>query len=176
LDLPGHDDGDQRAQKFYADTAGRLRVLLAAYLLTAAGLAFVGFTWLAARRSAHELNEARVIATMLATAAGLLFAAAGASQGPTYAASVDAFDEPLSPITRFDVHEAYGLMLAAYCFAGAALAVLCRTTEALPRPFVVAGYLVAVLSFAAIFYMPLVLLPLWAIAAGAWLLARGRGN
>lgn len=173
LDLPNHDDGDQVVNDFYANRSGRLRVALAAYLLVAAGLAFVGFVWLAARQASSELAESRVAATLLAVAAAVLLAAAGASQGPTYGLSVDAFDEPLTALNRFDVHEAYGLVLVGYCFAGVAVILLCRVAHALPRPLVLAGYIVGVLSFATIFFLPLFLLPLWAVVAGGWLIVRG---
>lgn len=173
LDLPQHDDVDQLVNDFYASGSGRLRVVLAAYLMVTAGLSFVGFVWLAARQEKPELSESRTLATLLAVAAAVLFAAAGASQGPTYALSVEAFDEPLATLNRFDVHQAYGLLLAAYCFAGVAIIVLCRYALDLPRGIARIGYAAGALGFAAILFFPLFLVPLWAIGAGGWMLVRG---
>jgi hypothetical protein len=171
LDLPGHDDGDQRVNDFYADGSGRLRVAVGAYLAIASGLAFLGFVWLASRR---QPGDSATAATVIALGAAVFFAAAGTSQGPTYALSVGAFDEPLAPLTRFDVHQAYGHLLAAYAFAGVSLLVLCRAMGSWPRVVTWSGYAAGLLSLAAILFLPLVALPLWATATGIWLMSRSR--
>lgn len=173
LDLPQHDDVDQLVNDFYASGSGQLRVILAAYLMVAAGLGFVGFVWLAAGEANPELADSRTLATLLAVAAAVLFAAAGASQGPTYALSVAAFDESLTTLNRFDVHQAYGLVLGAYCFGGVAIILMCRYVRGLPRAMARIGYAAGAVGFAAILFFPLFLLPLWAIVAGGWMLLRG---
>jgi hypothetical protein len=136
----------------------------------------VGFVWSASPRQPGETGGARTVATLLAVGAAVLLAAAGTSQGPTYALSVDAFDEPLGPLNRFDVHQSYGNLLAAYVFAGAAVAVTCRAARAWPRAIVWSGYAAAALSLAAILFLPLIALPLWAAATGLWLAVHNRGG
>jgi hypothetical protein len=37
LDLPGHDDLDQRVNDFYAEGSGRIRVIIGAYLALVSG-------------------------------------------------------------------------------------------------------------------------------------------
>ncbi len=167
LDLPGHDDNEQLVADFYASGAGRARVVAASYLIGAAALAFVGFVWLLSRGAEGRFTAA----SLFALGAAVLLAAGGATQGPTYALSIDAFDEPLAVVTRFQVHQAYGMILHGYLFAGVAVVLLCRLGS-IPRALTIVGYVVGVLCAVAILFLPLFLLPAWALATGIALLVR----
>ncbi|MGI8926580.1 MAG: hypothetical protein ACR2HN_08040 [Tepidiformaceae bacterium] len=172
LDLPGHDDGDQLVADFYASGAGRARVIAANYLIGAAALAFVGFVGLLSRGPEGRFTSA----SLFALGAAVLLAAGGATQGPTYALSIDAFDEPLAVVTRFQVHQAYGMILHGYLFAGVAVVLLCRLGS-IPRGLTIIGYVVGVLCAATILFLPLFLLPAWVFATGIALLIRpGQGH
>ena len=174
LDLPGHDDNEQLVADFYASGAGQARVAAANYLIGVAALAFVGFVVLLS----HSVDGRFSSASLFALGAAVLLAAGAATQGPTYALSIQAFDEPLATITRFQVHQAYGMILHGYLFAGVAVVLLCRLGS-IPRGLTIVGYVVGVLCAATILFFPLFLLPAWVFATGIALLVRpghGRGT
>lgn len=172
LDLPGHDDDDLRLTEFYSDSGNRLRVILGAYALAISGLALLGLgAVLSARaeRSGASSVLTRVMLLACAVAAVLLMGA-GAAQVPTYAISIDAFDEPESELTRATIpHIGYSLllfsMLAAAALAGAAAAAI-RATRMLPRWAMWLGFVTAGLLPLSILFTPIVAFPIWALAMG----------
>jgi len=93
---------------------------------------------------------------------------------PTYALSIDAFDEPESELTRATIpHIGYSLllfsMLAAAAFIGAASSAM-RATAMLPRWLAWLGFAAAALLLFSIIFMPMVALPIWAaaVAVALW--------
>ena len=172
LDLPGHDDDDGRLTAFYGDSANRLRVVLGSYALALAGISFLGFgaaLTVRAERSGAPLVLTRLMLLACAVAVVLLVGA-GAAQVPTYALSIDAFDEPESELTRATIpHIGYSLLLfstlAAAAFIGVAAAAV-RTTAMLPGWVAWSGFVAGGLLLFSILFMPMVALPVWAFAVG----------
>lgn len=176
LDLPGHDDGDERLNAFYGDSGNRLRVVAGSYMFGLAGIALLGFgAGLGARaeRSGAPLPVARLMLLACAVAAVLLMGA-GAAQVPTYALSIDAFDEPESPLTRATIpHVGYSLLLFATLAAAAFIAATSaatRVTGMLPRWIAWLGFAAAGLLLFSIIFMPIVAWPIWSVATGLALL------
>ncbi len=172
LDLPGHDDDDGRLTAFYGDSANRLRVVLGSYALALAGISFLGFgaaLTVRAERSGAPLVLTRLMLLACAVAVVLLVGA-GAAQVPTYALSIDAFDEPESELTRATIpHIGYSLLLfstlAAAAFIGVAAAAV-RTTAMLPGWVAWSGFVAGGLLLFSILFAPMVALPVWAFAVG----------
>jgi hypothetical protein len=172
LDLPGHDDDDQRLTAFYGDAGNRLRVVLGAYALALAGISFLGFG--AALTVRAERRGAPMILTRLmllsCAVAAVLLTGVGAAQGPTYALSISAFDEPESQLTRATIpHIGYSLLLvstlAASAFIGVTAAAV-RVTAMLREWVVWSGFVAAGLLLFSIFFMPMIALPVWVLAVG----------
>lgn len=171
FDLPGHDDGDDRVTAFYADGGNRARVMLGAACFGVAGLSFLGFAACLAAVTTSRDRDGHLASLILAGATAfmvLLFAAA-AAQVPTYALSIDAFDEPESQLTRATIpHIGWSLMLFAFLAAGLVCACASQAilrSGTLPRWLAYTGFATAALMVVAIFFMPIFALPLWTLAA-----------
>jgi len=176
LDLPGHDDGDARLNAFYGEQGNRLRIALGAYSWAVAGLALLG-TGAALGVRAEERGGSpgtvRVM-TLGCGACAVLLIAAAAAQAPTYALSIDAFDEPQSELTRATIpHIGWSLllfsMLGGAVFAGAT-GVAIRQTRMLPAGIGWMSFAAAALLPLSVMFMPIFLLPAWTVATGVGLL------
>lgn len=172
LDLPGHDDDDSRLNAFYGDSANRLRVVLGSYALALAGMSFLGLGAVLSVRAERSGAPAVVARLMLLACAVsvVLLVASGAAQVPTYALSIDAFDEPESALTRATIpHIGYSLLifstLAAAVFI-AATSAAARATAMLPGWVAWVGFIAGGLLLFGIFFMPIVALPVWVLAVG----------
>jgi hypothetical protein len=173
LDLPGHDDNELLLNEFYGQTNSRLRVIFGSYSLAFAGLAFLGLgaaLCTRAERSGAPATLTKLTLLSCAVAAVLLIGAA-AAQVPTYAGSIDAFDEPTSELTRATIpHIGYSLLLFSLLASAAFVATVStavRLTGMLPRWTSWVGYICAGLLLLSILFMPMVALPIWALAIGA---------
>jgi hypothetical protein len=177
LDIPGHDDSEEIVNAFYADSGNRARVVIAAYLLAIAGLSFLWFlAHLRGRLSAAEGEPATLSAVSFAGGVvfvAMLFAGA-AAQSPTYAFSVDLFDEPQSQLARATIpHQGYsalifGLLAAALTVASASLAIM--RTEVYPLWLAWLGFAVAVLLLFGLLFLPILALLVWVLAVSVVLL------
>lgn len=172
LDLPGHDDDDERLAAFYGDSGNRLRVVLGAYSLAFAGMSFLGLgaaLAVRAERRGAPMVISRIMLLACAVAVALLVGA-GAAQVPSYALSIDAFDEPESQLTRATIpHIGYSLLLfstlAAAAFIGVT-AVAVRATAMLPEWVAWSGFVAAGLLLFSVLFMPMIALPVWVLAVG----------
>jgi hypothetical protein len=171
LDIPGHDDSDVVLNEFYADGAGRARVTVSAYLLSLAGLAFIGFlTPLCSRLEAAEGWPSQL--ARIAFGCGVMFAAlvllSGALQSPTYAVYVDLFNEPASELNRAVIpHLGYSALV--YAFLPAALvagllSLLILRRRVFPAWLAWLGFLAAFLSLFGVLFLPLVGFFFWVLA------------
>jgi len=177
LDIPGHDDSEEIVNAFYADSGNRARVLIAAYLLAAAGLSFLWFlAHLRGKLSAAEGEPATLSAVTFASGVvfvAMLFAGA-AAQSPTYAFSVDLFDEPQSELTRATIpHQGYsmlifGLLAVALTVASTSLAII--RTRVYPPWLAWLGFAVAVLLLFGLLFLPMLALIVWVLAVSVVLL------
>jgi hypothetical protein len=182
LDLPGHDDSEELLRAFYADGSNRARVVLAAYLLAGAGLAFFLFLGHLYRRLKVVEHEPAWLSLMV-FAAGVIFIvtlfAFGALQSPTYALSVDVFDEPQAELSRAVVPNlAYSFLLyglLSLSFAIGVTSVLILKTNVFSKWLAWLGLMAGALLLLGIFFLPIIALPIWTLAA-SFELARGDAN
>ncbi len=174
FDLPGHDDLDQALNSFYADAGNRTRVIVGAYLLGGAGLLFLWFAYYLRGRLQIAEREAGGLSGLgfaSAVVFVMLLFSVGATQGPTYAASINFYDEPQAELSRIIPHQAYGAL--AYGFLAAALCVATtsltiRATGVFPRWLAWVGFVAAVLLLPGLLFVPIFMS---AIALLAWVLA-----
>lgn len=176
IDAPGHDDGEQALNDFYGDSGNRLRIILGAYSWALSGMALLGLGAVLSSRA--ERAGAPLVTTRLmllaCCVASVLLMAAGAAQVPTYALSIDAFDEPESVLTRATIpHMGYSFllfsMLAAAAFI-AAVGAAVRATAMLPGWVSWASFVAAGLLIFSVIFMPMIAFPIWllAIAVALW--------
>ena len=172
LDLPGHDDGDERLNAFYGDGGNRFRVILGAYLLALSGVSLLGLGAVLSARA--ERGGAPLVLPRLmllgCAASAVLLMGAGAAQVPTYALSIDAFGEPESVLTRATIpHIGYSLllfsMLATAAFIGTTGAAI-RATKMLPGWVAWTSFGAATLLLFSLIFMPMAALPIWAVVIG----------
>lgn len=175
LDDPGHDDSEQLLNDFYADSGNRFRVVVGSYVLALSGLAFLLLAILWGSRLPAARAEYKMIAVSSAAVFAGLLAAAAATHSPTYALSVDAFDEPQSELTRAVIpHFAYGMIVFGLLSAGLSIFALSHASgdDLVPGWLRIGGYLTAFALLFGILFMPAVALPLWAAVVGVTLLVR----
>lgn len=173
---PESDAADAEWTEWFSDSGNRVGALASMALLVIASLTFVVFlTGLCHRlRSTRADNEGP---TQVAWGAGLLFAAVIALAGVTANSMSGAVELGDIPIPAPDVLRAieqvgFGMglvvapLFAALAVAAASLAA--RPLAVLPRWLVIAGYVAAVLLIFSTLFIPLVALPLWALAVAIW--------
>lgn len=177
LDAPGHDDSDDLLNDFYSQSSNRLRVIIAGYLWAAAGLAFLWFLeHLRYRLGAREGGQRELSAVMFGSGAvfvGMLFAAA-AAQNPTYAISIDVFDEPQTELSRAVIpHIGYGMLLYGMLAAGlttGTTSVAILQTGVFPVWMAWVGFLVSLALLFSLLFIPMFALTLWVLAMSIVLL------
>ena len=168
LDLPGHDDGEERLNQFYAESGNRVRIILGAYAWAVSGCGVIGLgACLALRAERAGAHAASRVIVLACGASAVLLMAAGAAQAPTYALSISAFDEPESELTRATIpHIGYSLllfsMLSAAVFISAVGAAV-RESGMLPLWTGWVSFVAAFLLLFSIIFMPMVLFPVWAL-------------
>lgn len=167
-------DSAESFPPYFDTTPERLRHALGAYVLTAAGLAFLSFavrvTALAGDRggSAASLRTARLVAAMFAALVALSAAALAAVSlsigfGQVTGDTGITDGQELLPQLGYVILAVPGALCAGYVVwliarAGARTAIL-------PGWVVVAGHIAAVFQLFSFYFMPLILLPLWVLAA-----------
>lgn len=167
-------DAAETFSPYFDTTHERLRHALGAYLLTAAGLAFLAFTVritaLGGDRGGSESGgrTARLVAAVFAALVALAAAALA-----TVSLSIGFGKISGDPGIRDGQHLLpqlgyVGLMVPAAIAAGYAVWLIARVAARsgiLPAWMVVAGYVVAVLQLFSFYSLPLFGLPLWVLAA-----------
>lgn len=146
--------------------------ILAGYLLVLAGLAFLPLAWAILERVRAGLSpmggqvarwSAQLFVAMVLVS-GMLFA------GLAAAVSFGAEEDPPAELIRFVPQIGYAMVLAAGALcAGLFLALVSRAGQraaAVPQWFWILGYVAAVAMLAGVVFLPMVLLPIWAISAG----------
>jgi uncharacterized membrane protein len=149
--------------------------LVAGYLLVLAGLAFLPVAWAVLERVSAGLSpmgghvarwSAQLFVTMVLVS-GMFFASLAA------AVSFGGEDDPPADLIRFVPQIGYAILLAAGALcAGLFLALVSRAGQrsaTVPQWFWVLGYVATVAMLAGVIFVPMVLLPIWAISAGLML-------
>jgi hypothetical protein len=175
-------DSDRQFDAYVGNEDNRLRDIAGAYALAAAGLAFLWLIEAGARRlprgeSGIALSLARSTAAIYA---GLMAAAAAALSAVAWSLTFsDIFDEEPHTFSAETARLATQLGLGCIIFgalaAGASIAAYSAEALArndLPRWAAAAGCVTAAAQLLAVFYMPMMLLPLWALVAGVVLSRR----
>lgn len=174
LPFGGHGRSDETVRSFYEDAGNRTRVVIAAYALAFAGLAFIVFlTDLYGMLRSVEAPPGRLSLAVLA--AGIAFVAllfAGAAALGAVASGMSLGGEPGTlgdtGVARFLA--AFGLVLLllygglAAAFMVSAVSLLGRKAKALPGWLVWGGFAVALVLLAGAAFMPIFVLPLWVVA------------
>ena len=171
-------DSAESFAAYFDSTADRLRHAVGTYLLAGSGFAFLAFTVkttagvLDDRELATDVGMARAAATVFASLVGLAAAALGTvslsvgfgqiTGDPGIRAS-----QELLPQLGYVVLVVPGALSAALTIW--LIASVCAQTAALPTWVVAAGYVVAVTQLLSFYSLPLVLLPVWVLAASATL-------
>ena len=179
---PSGEDTDDQVIAWHADSGNQKQQLASAYMLTVAGLALVVFVGIAlkptlASRNRNESDSALVSITgsaaLLAAAAFVIgaFAIAAVSGQGLFQ------DEPIDAgVARFLPSMGYGLVLIGGGLAGAvmitAASMHALRTGSLPVWLGWLGILCALVLLAAVIFLPLAALPLWAIVVSVVLLMR----
>ena len=169
-------DPDEQFVSYFSDTSNRVRDIAGAYVLAAAGLAFIVF--LAHVCVALREHSGLRALPLVALGAGLIFvalllaAAAALSAVPTSMAYADLFDEERhefdADVSRLATQFGYMLLVfamwaAAACIAAIALAA--RTTGIFPAWLVGFGFVTAFALLFSFFFLPAAALPIWVVAA-----------
>jgi len=172
-DLPSGSDAN-------ASSGARSSVIITAYLMGLAGIAFLGFLASLYRGLREAEGEAGTLAT-LALAAGVLFVAMLYASGSAWAAVPAGIEfgqepQPTSDVAIWLTQLGFGTLLVYGMFAAIVVVVVTSTlalrTAILPRWLAWTGFVCALLLIFGVFYMPMIALPIWAIATSVAMLRR----
>lgn len=180
-------DPDQQFVSYFSDTSNRVRDIAGAYVLAAAGLAFVVFlAHMYATLREHAVGRAL---PLTALGAGLIFvalllaAAAALSAVPTSLALAAMFDEErheFGPdVSRLATQFGFMLLVFAMWAAAACIAAISlagRATGSFPGWLVGFGFVAAFLLLFSFFFMPAAALPIWVLVVSLVLSRRRRGD
>lgn len=180
-DLPGDTETDGAAiAGFYADGGSRVTVIIGMYLLMLAGIAYLGFVANLYRGLRQAEGDSGVLAT-LALAAGVLFVAMLYSAGGAWAAVPAGIEfgsaaQPTGDIALWFTQLGFVDLLIHGLFAAivviVATSILALRTAVLPRWLAWTGFVCAFLLVFGVVYMPMIALPIWAIATSVAMLRR----
>jgi hypothetical protein len=178
-DLPDGEDVNQAAiTAFYADGDNRVTVIVAMYLLMLAGIAFLGFI-AGLYRGLREAEGASGSLATVALAAGIVFVvmlnATSVAWG-TVAAGIEFGGNTLgdseNPIWFGSLGDIslliHGMFAAIVVIVATSL--LALRTAALPRWLAWTGFACAFLLVFSVVFMPMIALPIWAVATGVAML------
>lgn len=177
---PKYDAPDREWTRWLDGSGHRASQVAGLFLITGAVLLLLVFSTSVLRRARAAGASGDAVA--VARAAGIVFAAVaatGAAAISTISAAKafapDNFPTPAADLARVLDQLGYSLLLGvggltAAVFVAAVTRAL-RRTSFLPSWLTTAGYVVAVLLLASVAWIPMMLLPLWVLAAGASLVA-----
>lgn len=175
---PEEDVADAELLAFYADSGNRLQAVAGVYLMAFAGILFLGFlAQLRAILSRSRLDGSPLVS--LSTTAGavfitMLFAGAAAIATVPVGMEMGAIAQPSADVTRVMPQLGYALLLLFSMFAASALIIsisaLALRSGVFPRWFGWLGIVCGLLLLLAVAFIPVVALPIWAIAASVVLL------
>ena len=180
--LPDHPNGEDATQAavtaFYADSDNRVTVIVAMYVLMLAGIAFLGFIS-SLYRGLREAEGASGSLAIVALAAGVVFVVMLNATGvawATVAAGIEFGGNSLADIENpiwfgslGDISLMIHGMFAAIVVIVATSALALRTA-ALPRWLAWTGFACAFLLIFSFVFMPMIALPVWAVATSVAML------
>lgn len=175
-------DSDAQILSWYADSGNRIRQLIGAVVVAAAGLAFV---WFVSELRERLVSKTTRRPTSIMTMSGAVFISAlfvGSAAMAAVSADVEIAENPTPQnidVVRIAESFGYGSIL----LFGSIAAALCvfatsragQITGWFPLWLSRFGYGCAALLLFGIFFFPMVLLPIWALVVSAWSLRTGDG-
>ena len=177
--LPGGTDSDQKMANIVNDHGDRVRMIIAAYMLTLAAVLFLWFlSGLRTRLLAAEGMPGPLTAAGFAAGvvfAGLIVATAAAEAGmvmPITGGKEHTVGVTIAYVGWFGVMAFIFSMIAAALLAASVSIIALRTRVFAPWLGWL-GYVTAVALLLGFFFFPLVLLPIWLIAIGIAMLRQG---
>ena len=177
-DLPSGGDSAAVVDEFYADSGNRTTVIVAAYLIVLAGLAFLGFVSELYRGLRRAEGDSGSLATMALAGGvlfiGMLYASSSAWANVPGGMEMAGESQPSSEIPIWFTQLGYGDLLLYGMFAAIAVivptSVLALRTGALPRWQAWIGFACAFVLLFGVMFLPMIALPIWAIAIGVAML------
>lgn len=181
---PDNDD-TAKWQSYWDDSGNRTQAIVGMYLMVASVFAFLWFSRSLLVRLASQDEGSQPLAS-IAQAASTLFAGAvlvAVVTATSIAGSVEFGDAPVPESADLSIQLdqlAFGILLIPGCLSAAVFIAigseLARRTGALPKWLVWAGYVAAVVLLASFLFIPLVLIPIWALVTSVVLLLRDRNK
>lgn len=176
-DTPAADESDETIVEYYSDSGNQTALIVAAYVETVAAISLAAFAALSLGSGQAEplMRVARGSAYLVAAAVAIgIFAIAAVGAGAKFDdAPVDA------GAARFLPDVGYGAIFVLGGLAGSAMvgsaSLHWLRTRTMPMWLVWFGFLCAVALLFGVVFIPMVALPLWAIAVGVVLLLRKGG-
>ncbi len=166
-------------QTYWDDSGHRTQAIIGAYLMIAGLFAFLWF----ARDLLGRVGGSQLLSS-IAQGASTLFVGIlliGVLIATAIAGSVEFGDAPVPEGADLAIQLdqlAFGLLLLPGCLSAAVfigvVSELARRSDALPTWLVWAGYVVAALQLLSVLFIPLALIPLWAVVTAIVLLLRSR--
>jgi hypothetical protein len=186
-ETPDYDDPNREWVEWFDDSGHRASQVTAAFVAVAAALVFVMFLAGLVRRL-RRLSPGEVLPTIV-LGAGLVFVAlsiashitvAQVSAAITFSGGPDEYPIPSAGVLRQAEQLGIGLGLLGGGWAAAVFvftaSLMARGTAAFPPWLTIAGLVVGILLLLSVFFTPLVLLPLWVLAASIAMLVRPLGE
>jgi hypothetical protein len=183
LNIPDDNASNQTWINYFADRGHRVAVVVSAYLLVAAGLCLVAFlttlwTRIASARRPHATSPLGLVAAGVAAACIVV----GAMVDASVSGSMIFGSTPLPGADTLRL--VFDIMFPCVAVAGMIAASLSITTLSiqgygaglLGRSLLVVSLVVAVGLLASVFFIPMVLLPIWAIVMSVALVRRGTAS
>lgn len=181
INLP--DGTDEQVTSFYADSGNRTGLLIAAYILVAAGIAFLIYL-VDLQTRFRAVDSAGGPWGQISRISGIVFVAlliAGAIMLASVAANIAFGDapNPTASVARFLPEAGWGFLLVGGAIMAAvhitSTAIEALRTRLLPKWLCQLGFVLSVVLLFAIVFFPLIALPLWTIITSVVLL-RGQGS
>ena len=179
IQTPDTDAPTSEWTEYFQDGGNRGLAIVSAYAMALAALTFLYFVWaLRARLRAAEDDGADWSTLAIASGVGLATVMlASAAAMATVPAGVEFADTPVpdGEFARqleqlgFGLLLLCGMLLAGVCIAAISMSAL--RSGVLPRWLAIGGFVVAVVvGLGGVFFIPMILLVLWALAIGIFLL------
>jgi hypothetical protein len=179
-DVPDSDAPVQEWADWLTDSGNGALALISAYLLVLSALCFVVFACGVVQRIRILHGQGSIVASSVfafSVAFGVLLAAAGiaVNTGPLQYLFEDNMPDPIDVTVVLQLQSlGYGLGLVAAMLAAAAMIAIATTAlrGTLPGWFTVVGYVCAVVLLVAVFFIPMLALPIWVLIASILFLRR----
>lgn len=172
-DLPGGGAAPETVTEFYADSGNRTTIIIAAYILAIAGIAFLAFVT-SLHRGLRSVEGSAGSLSTLALGGGVVFVAMLYVTSTTWAtvpAGVEIGGEaaPSAEIPVWLAQIGYGSLLLHGMFAAIVMivstSVLTLRVAILPRWMAWTGFVCAFILLFGVMFLPMIALPIWTIAA-----------